>query len=216
MTNRTYKSGVCREQASLLPPRMDDYVGLDNPVRAIDAYVRSLDLAGLGFKHSKGGDRAGQPPYDPADLLKLYLYGYLNQVRSSRRLEQEAQRNLEVIWLLKGLTPAYRTISNFRKDNWAALKAANRDFVLLARQAGLLGGELVAIDGAFFHGNASKGSIKTRQKLEKQLAALDKDIEAYRGALEANDAAEARPVPGGGDSGDGDGNSGDAGQSWPR
>lgn len=213
MTNRPFKSGVSREQSSLLPSRVEDYVGRDNPVRAIEAYVRALNLNKLGFRHAgPGGDRAGQPPYDPADLLKLYLYGYLNQVRSSRRLEQEAQRNLEVIWLLKGLTPAYRTISNFRKDNWAALKAANRDFVLLARQAGLLGGELVAIDGAFFHGNASKGSIKTRQKLEKQLAALDKDIEAYRGALEANDAAEARPVPGGEDSGGGDGNSGDAGQ----
>src|ERR687887_357349 len=109
MTNRVFKSGISREQGSLLPPRMDDYVGPDNPVRAIDPYVCSLDLADLGFKHTAGGG-AGQPPYDPADLLKLYLYGYLNQVRSSRRLEREACRNLELIWLLKGLTPGYRTI----------------------------------------------------------------------------------------------------------
>lgn len=215
MTNRTFKSGASREQPSLLPARVEDYVDRDNPVRAIDAYVGALDLKRLGFRHTgPGGDRGGQPPYDPADLLKLYLYGYLNQVRSSRRLEQEAQRNLEVIWLLKGLTPAYRTIGNFRKDNWAALKAANRDFVLLARQAGLIGGELVAIDGAFFHGDASKESIKTRHKLARQLAALDKDIEAYRGALDANDAEEARHAPAveDRDDGGGDRDGGDAGQ----
>jgi transposase len=146
MTNRTFKNGVCREQVSLLPPRMDDYVGLDNPVRAIDAYVRSLDIAGLGFKHGKGGGGAGQPPYDPADLLKLYLYGYLNQVRSSRRLEREACRNVEVMWLLGGLAPCYRTIGDFRKDNRDALKLANREFVLLARRLNLLSGELVAIE----------------------------------------------------------------------
>ena len=137
------------------------------------------------------GVGVGQPPYDPADLLKLYLYGYLNQVRSSRRLEREAQRNLELIWLLRGLRPGYRTIANFRKENWAALKAANRGFVLLARELDLVGGALVAIDGAFFHGDASKASIATRKKLAEQLAALDRDIEAYGGALEANDAAEA-------------------------
>ena len=191
MTNRTYKNGVCREQASLLPPRMDDYVGLDNPVRAIDAYVRSLDMAGLGFKHGKGGGGAGQPPYDPADLLKLYLYGYLNQVRSSRRLERETGRNVEVMWLLRGLAPGYRTIGDFRKDNRAALKLANREFVLLARRLNLLSGELVAIDGAFFHGDASKASIITRKRLAERLAAVDRDIEAYGAALDANDAAEA-------------------------
>jgi hypothetical protein len=123
--------------------------------------------------------------------LKLYVYGYLNRVRSSRRLECEACRNLELIWLLKGLTPGYRTIADFRKENWAALKAANRDFVLLVRELGLVGGELVAIDGAFFDGDASKGSIKTRKRLAAQLVALDRDIEAYGSALTANDAAEA-------------------------
>ncbi len=213
MTNRTFKSGASREQPSLLPARVEDYVDRNNPVRAIDAYVGALDLKRLGFRHAgPGGNRGGQPPYDPADLLKLYLYGYLNQVRSSRRLEQEAQRNLEVIWLLRGLTPAYRTIGNFRKENWAALKAANRDFVLLARHAGLLGGELVAIDGAFFHGDASKESIKTRHKLARQLAALDKDIEAYRGTLDANDVEEARHAPAGEDRDNGGGDGGDAGQ----
>src|SRR3990170_590735 len=183
MTNRSYKAGVSREQASLLPPRVEDYVGADNPVRAIDRYVEALDLGKLGFRHADRGVGVGQPPYDPADLLKLYLYGYLNRVRSSRALEREAQRNLELIWLLRGLTPGYRTIGAFRKENWAALKEANRSFVLLARELGLLGGELVAIDGAFFHGDASKASIATRKKLAEQVAALDRDIEAYGGML---------------------------------
>jgi transposase len=191
MTNHAFKTGVCREQPSFLPPRVEDYVDRSNPVRAIEAYVDALDLEKLGFRLPGSGGGAGQPAYDPADLLKLYVYGYLNRVRSSRRLECEACRNLELIWLLKGLTPGYRTIADFRKDNWAALKAANRDFVLLVRELGLVGGELVAIDGAFFDGDASKGSIKTRKRLAAQLAALDRDIEAYGAALTANDAAEA-------------------------
>jgi transposase len=205
MTNRPFKTGVSRDQLSFLPPRVEDYVGPDNPVRAIEAYVCALDLEKLGFRHAGAGGGSGQPPYDPADLLKLYLYGYLNQVRSSRRLEREAQRNLELIWLLKGLAPGYRTIGNFRKDNWASLKAANRDFVLLVRELDLLSGTLVAIDGAFFDGSASKASIKTRKRLTEQLAALERDIEAYGGALDANDAAEAAQAPEGDDRGDGDG-----------
>jgi transposase len=188
---RNFKSGVSRHQPSFLPPCIEDYVSLDNPVRAIDAYVETLDVVKLGFwvPGSEGG--AGQPPYDPRDLLKLYLYGYQHGIRSSRRLAREARRNLEVMWLLKGLKPEYRTIANFRKDNWAALKAVNRDFVLMARELGLVGGECVAIDGAFFDGDASKASIKTRHRLADQLAALEQDIEAYGAALEANDAAEA-------------------------
>ncbi|MDI4239542.1 transposase, partial [Bradyrhizobium sp. Arg237L] len=205
MVNRLYKTGADRDQLSLLPARIEDYVGPDNPVRAIEAYVCTLDLEQLGFRHAKGGGGAGQPSYDPAELLKLYLYGYVNRVRSSRALEQEAGRNLELMWLLKGLVPGYRTIANFRKDNWAALKAANREFVVLARALSLLGGELVAIDGAFFHGDAGKGSIKTRKRLTEQLAAIERDIEAYGEALEANDATEAKPSRGGGDGGKGDG-----------
>jgi transposase len=167
---------VSREQVSLLPPRVEDYVARDNPVRAIDSYVEALDLAALGFRHADRGAGAGQPPYDPADLLKLYPYGYLNLVRSSRRLEQEAQRNLELIWLIGGLRPGYRTIANFRKENAAGLKAANRDFVLLIRELDLVGGAVVAIDGAFFHGDASKASIQTRKRLAAELAALERDI----------------------------------------
>jgi transposase len=202
MTNRSCKTGASREQATLLPPRVEDYVDADNPVRAIEAYVEALDLVKLGFRHAERGVRAGQPPYAPSDLLKLYLYGYLNRVRSSRRLACETKRNLELIWLLRGLAPGYRTVSTFRAENWAALKSANRDFVVLLRQAGLVGGELVAIDGAFFDGNASKGSIKSQKRLARQLAAIDRELEAYRSELDANDAAEERS--GGGDGGGGD------------
>jgi transposase len=193
MTNRAFKTGESREQTCLLPARIEDYVGPDNPVRAIESFVAALDLAKLGFRHAgRGTDEVGQPPYAPADLLKLYLYGYINQVRSSRRLEREACRNLELIWLLKNLKPGYRTIANFRKENWRALKAANRNFVLLARELGLVGGSVVAIDGSFFHGDASKASIFTRKRLAEQIAKLDQEIEAYGKSLRDNDAAEAK------------------------
>jgi transposase len=207
MTNRTFKSGESREQPSLFPPRIEDYVGPANPVRAIDSFVCALDLAKLGFRHAGRPVGAGQPPYDPSDLLKLYLYGYINQIRSSRRLEREACRNLELIWLLKTLKPGYRTIANFRKENWAALKAANRSFVLLLRELGLVGGTLVAVDGALFHGNASKDSIFTRGKLSKQIAQLDQEIETYGTSLDANDAAEAEQR----DDGSGNGTKGGGG-----
>jgi transposase len=205
MTNRTFKTGDSRDQSCLLPARIEDYVGPDNPVRAIESFVCALDLAKLGFRHADRGVEVGQPPYDPADLLKLYLYGYINQVRSSRRLEREACRNLELIWLLKNLRPGYRTIANFRKENWEALKAANRGFVLLVRELGLVGGTVVAIDGSFFHGDASKASIFTRNRLAEQITKLDQEIDAYGKSLEDNDAAEAR------DRTNGDGGGGDGG-----
>jgi transposase len=201
MMIRHFKSGASRDQPSFLPPCVEDYVSLDNPVRAIDAYVETLDVVKLGFWVPGCDGGAGQPPYDPKDLTKLYLYGYRHAIRSSRRLEREAGCNLELIWLLKGLKPGYRTIGNFRKKNWAALKAVNRDFLFVARELGLVGGECVAIDGAFFDGNASKASIKTRTRLAEQLAALDRDIEAYGAALEANDAAEAEHPAADGDGG---------------
>src|ERR1051326_3128550 len=210
MANHAFKSGENREQPSLLPPRIEDYVGPDNPVRAIESFVCALDLAKLGFRHAdRGAEAMGQPPYDPADLLRLYLYGDTHQVRASRRLAREACRNLELIWLLKNQKPGYRTIANFRKENWAALKAVNRSFVLLARALGLVGGNVVAIDGSFFHGDASKASIFTRKRLADQIAKLDQEIETYGKSLEDNDAVEAREPSqdrregsGGGDGGD--------------
>jgi transposase len=183
--------GHSREQISLLPPCLEDYVGADNLVRAIDSYVGSLDLIALGFGDVGSDGGAGQPPYAPGDLLKLYLYGYLHQVRSSRRLAREARRNVEVMWLLRSLTPGYRTIAGFRKNNAAGLQAANREFVRLMRSRDLLGGQLVAIDGAYFHGDASKASMVTTKRLEEQMAALDRSIAEYTAALDANDAAEA-------------------------
>jgi transposase len=190
MTNRAFKTGTCREQDSFLRPRIEDDVERDNPVRAIEAFVCGLDLLELGFLHADYDGGAGQPPYAPADLLKLYLYGYLNRVRSSRNLAREAERNLEVIWLLKSLRPGYRTIASFRTHNCKALQAANRQFVVLMRELGLVSAKLVAIDGAFFHGDASRASIKSRKRLEAELAAIDRDIEAYHREVDANDAQE--------------------------
>jgi len=192
MTKRVFKGGACRDQLGFLPPSMDDYVGRDNPVRAIDAFVCGLDLRQLEFRNAQYDGGPGQPPYDPADLLKLYLYGYLNRVRSSRGLAREAERNIEVIWLLGGVRPGYRTIANFRKSNGRALKAANRNFVVLMRELGLVGGTLIAIDGAFFDGDASKASIKSRKRLGEELAAIDRHIEAYQREIEAGDAQEEK------------------------
>ena len=194
MMNRRYKSGTSREQISLLPPRIEDYVSPDALVRAVDAYVDTLDFFKLGFRYADGGHAKGngQPPYDPRDHLKLYLYGYLNKVRSSRCLERETQRNLEVIWLLGGLTPNYKTIADFRKDNGEPLKAVNKDFVLLCRELNLYGGNKGAIDGSFFHGNASKASIDTKDKLDKQLVELEDKIDRYQKQLDENDSSEAK------------------------
>jgi len=173
----------------LLPPCVDDYVSADNPVRAIDAFVDSMDLAELGFQHAQGSISSGQPAYAPQALLKLYLYSYLMRVRSSRMIERETRRNLEVMWLIGGLQPSYKTISNFRKDNAKALKAANRDFVMLCKSLELFGGELAAIDGSFFRGNVAKESIYTQARLKKLLKRIDAHIQAYLQELEAADAA---------------------------
>lgn len=126
---RRYKQGTARTQQ----PRVEDDVGRDNPVRAIVAFVDTLDLEALGFKHSGGDLAPGQPAFDPAALLKLSLYGYTSRVQSSRRQERECRRNLEVSWLLEGLVPSDRTIAEFRRVNGKALKAANRAFVLLCK-----------------------------------------------------------------------------------
>jgi transposase len=184
-----YKTGIPREQGMLLPPRVDEYVSEDNTVRAIDAYVESLDLAQLGFQHTVGGGGAGQPPYAPETLLKLYIWGYLNRTRSSRRLEVETYRNLEVIWLLQNLHPCYKTIANFRKDNPTALKAVYKDFLLVCRELDLFGGTLVGIDSMFLEGDASKASIYTEKRLNTLLARLDDKITAYLALLDQSDQA---------------------------
>jgi len=206
MPSTFYKSRAFRQRAMLLPPRIEDYIAADNPARAIEAYVDSLDLIKLGFRHAERVIGAGQPPYDPADLLKLYIYGYLDRITSSRRLEREAGRNIELMWLLGNLVPSYRTVAKFRAENAAPLRQVNRDFVLILRKLGLVGGAMVAIDGAFFDGNASRASIVTRDRLVARLAKLDGKIAAaaseiaaaeseaaaYAAALDASDAAETQ------------------------
>jgi transposase len=190
MIRRQYKVGYDRRQGMLLPPRIEEYVTETNPVRAIDAYVDTLDMVQLGFKHAEGGVTAGQPAYAPGMLLKLYLWGYLNRTRSSRRLEQETYRNLEVIWLVQGLHPCYKTIADFRKDHPQALKAVYKDFLLVCRELELFGGELVGIDSVFLEGNASKASIYTKKRLDTLLTRLDRQIEEYLSALDQRDAWE--------------------------
>ncbi|WP_432742307.1 transposase [Methylobacter sp. G7] len=190
MTPRRYKAVSNRHQISLLPPSIEDYVQETNPVRAIDAYVSTLDLAKQGFQNTSGVILAGQPAYPPEALLKLYLYGYINKVRSSRRLESETYRNLDVIRLVEALRPSYKTIADFRKNNSKALTATNRDFVLLCKELQLFGGETLGIDGRFFKADASKDSIYTEGKLEKQLQQLEQKINAYQEQLALQDEAD--------------------------
>lgn len=161
MTTRRYQPSLNRQQEMLLPSRVEDYVSQNYTVRAIDAYVNTLDLKELEFQHTKVVFTSGQPPFNPAALLKLYLYGYLQGIRSSRKLENETRRNLEVMWLVEGLLSTYKTIADFRKTNSAALKAANREFLLLCKELMLLGGETVAVDGSFFNADANKQGIYT-------------------------------------------------------
>lgn len=190
MTKRRYKEVINRHQITLFPPSMEDYVTQENPVRAIDAYVESLEMDSFQFQHSGGQYTAGQPPYPPQGLLKLYLYGYLNRVHSSRRLEKEVHRNVEAIWLMEGLKPSYKTIADFRKDNAPALRQVNKDFVLLCKELELFGGELAGIDGSFFRANASKASIQTRDQIKKGIARLEKSIKHYQETLNQCDHAD--------------------------
>lgn len=188
--SRRYKAGTARNEQALLPACIEDYVGADNVVRAIDTYVDSLDLKALGFRHASGGRTAGQPSFHPGAMLKLYLFSYLNRVTSSRRIAHECQRNLEFIWLLEGLRPSYRCIADFRTTHGEALQASCKDFVLLCKKLELLGGELVAIDGAFFNGNASDKSILSKRQIEKELEQIEVQVGAYHQALEVQDQAE--------------------------
>jgi len=184
-----YISGESRIQVTLLPNTLDDYVDENSPVHVIDAYIDTLDLERLGFTHHKPNN-TGRPMYDPKDLLKLYVYGYMNQIRSSRRLETETKRNLEVIWLLRRLSPDHKTIARFRHDNPAGLKNVFRDFVKLCMKLGVYGKELVAIDGSKFKAVNSKDRNFTEKKLKDRIARIDAKIKAYLTELEGNDRAE--------------------------
>jgi transposase len=193
-----YITGSDRAEVLLLPEALEDYVAAENPVRFIDAFVAQLDLGPAGFRHGQLAE-TGRPPYAPGDLLRLYLYGYLNRVRSSRGLEREAGRNLEVIWLLRKLRPDFKTIADFRRENAAGIKAVARQFLLLCRKLELFGGELVAIDSTKIKGQNAKGRNYNAAKVAALLAVVDEKVSAYLAELEASDAAEARPDPGGGE-----------------
>ena len=177
--------GTDRNQAMLLPECLDDYVGEDSPVRAVDAFIDMLDLAGLGFQSSPAS--TGRPGYHPGLMLRIYVYGYLNQIQSSRRLERECGRNLELIWLTGRLKPDFKTIADFRKDNGPAIRKVCQQFVALCRDINLLDGNLVAIDGSRFKAVNAKAKNYTRGKLRQKLGEIDKAIERYLGELDRAD-----------------------------
>jgi transposase len=187
-----YKQGDNRKQQMFFPPSIDEYVGEDNQVRAIDDYVELLDVVKLGFTNATLVRTDGQPAYHPKLLLKIYIYGYLNKIRSSRKLEQEIDRNIEMMWLCTGLKPRYKTIANFRKDNATALKKVFREFILLCKELTLIEGEFIAVDGAFLRANASKNQLITKRTVVKDLKSIDSKIEEYLQALSFADKEEKK------------------------
>ena len=179
--------GVQRDALVLFPPSLDEYITDDNPVRFIDAFVDQLELHQLGFLRAVAAPR-GRPAYHPADLLKLYIYGYLNRLRSSRLLERETRRNVELMWLLKKLTPDFKTIADFRKDNLQPIQKVCRTFTLLCKELELFGGELVAIDGSKFKAVNNRKRNFTDEKLTKALRHIDQKIAEYLQALDTADS----------------------------
>lgn len=184
-----YIEGHARDQALLLPASVEDYVSADNAVRFIDAFVEDLDLGEAGFLRTRP-KATGRPGYSPRDMLKLYLYGYLNRVRSSRRLETEATRNLELIWLLRGLRPDFKTIADFRRDNRSAFKAVFRAFMVLCRKLDLFGRELLAVDGTRLKAVNSRTRNFTKARLDKYVKSADERLEKYLAQLDDADRGE--------------------------
>src|SRR6201999_4444074 len=187
----THLTGPDRSQTLLLPESLDEYVGAENPVRFIDAFVDGLDLAAAGFTRVTP-KITGRPGYAPKDLLKLYIYGYLNRVRSSRRLEAETHRNIEVIWLLRHLKPDFKTIVDFRRDNRNAFRSIFRQFVLLCRQLDLFGRELLAVDGTRIKAVNNKDRNFTRASLTKFIELADAKLDDYLQRLDQSDATESK------------------------
>lgn len=185
----SYIKGVSREQIVLFPEAIDDYITKDNPVRFIDAFVEKMDLNELGFIKVRPA-KTGRPGYEPKDLLKLYIYGYKNRITSSRRLEQETHRNMEVVWLLRKLRPDFKTISDFRKENVKAFKSVFRQFTLLCSALDLFAGELVAIDGTKIKGANSIYRNYPKTLLKKKLTEINQRIDEYLKDIEAADQAE--------------------------
>lgn len=182
-----YIQGYDRKQTTIFPEILDDYVSENSIVRIIDAFVHGLNLVALGFRSP---EIKGRPPYSPYDLLALYLYGYLNRIRSSRRLEKETHRNVEVMWLLRKIHPDYRTIARFRKDNGKGIKEVSRMFVALCREIGLLGKETISIDGSKFRACNNKKRNFNSSKLAKRIQAIEKKIAEYMKEMDDNDKKE--------------------------
>jgi len=185
----SYIRGEDRDQGNFLPARIDEYIGVEAAVRVIEAFVEGLDLAGLGFSRAVPA-ATGRPGYDPRDLLKLYVYGYLNEVRSSRKLERECQRNVEVMWLLRRLAPDFKTIADFRRDNGAGIVGTCRAFVLFCREQGLFAARLIALDGSKFRAVASAKRIMSDRDIAEETARIDLRITDYLADLDATDAVE--------------------------
>jgi transposase len=186
---RRFVEGQDRGQITLFPDCLEDWIGEDNPVRVIDAFVDELDLADLGF----GGvdpESTGRPAYHPSVLLKLYIYGYLNRVQSSRRLEREAGRNVEVMWLTGRLVPDHKTIADFRKDNGPAIRKVCAQFVAICREIGLLTQASVAIDGSKFKAVNNRDKNFTRAKMERRLAQVEESVARYLSQLDTADLQE--------------------------
>ena len=180
-----------RSQISFLPECVEDTISGENPVRVIEAFVDSLDMEALGFQKAKP-EQTGRPSYDPLDLLMLYLYGYLNRIRSSRMLMGECRRNIELFYLLGGLKPDFRPIADFRKDNAQAIRNRFRAFGKLRVKLGLYNRELLAVDGTKIRAVNSKDNCYNQEVLEKKLAHIDEKIAAYLAALDEQDKEEQR------------------------
>ncbi len=186
---KRFIQGESRAQITLFPERLDDYIADTNQVRVVDVFVDELDLGKLEFE---GVDpvKTGRPGYHPAMLLKLYIYGYLNRIQSSRRLEREAQRNVELMWLTGRLMPDFKTIANFRKDNGKAIRGVCRQFVVLCQQLGLFSEALVAIDGSKFKAVNHRDRNFTSAKLQRRMEEIESSINRYLAALDTSDRQE--------------------------
>ena len=181
--------GEARSQATLFPERIDDYITEDNPVRVIDVFVDEMDLASLSFKTI--AEVTGRPPYHPATLLKIYIYGYMNRVQSSRRLECEAQRNIELMWLTGRLAPDFKTIADFRRDNCKSIQKVCREFVLICRKLELFADAFVAIDGSKFKAVNNRDRNFTQAKMKRRLEQIDESIARYLSQIESADRQES-------------------------
>lgn len=188
-----FVEGEDRSQSTLLPESLDDYVTEDNPVRVVDVFVDHLDLATLGFDRVTA-QATGRPGYHPATLLKIYIYGYLNRVQSSRRLEREAQRNIELMWLTGRLAPDFKTIADFRRENGAAIRRVCREFVVLCRQLDLFSQALVAIDGSKFKAVNNRDRNYTRAKVQRRIEQIEESVARYLSELDSADRQGAAPV----------------------